>query len=270
VYCFNSVVDILWALRVERRNDRRRQFQDLEIDLVAPNKEPELVQVKSPKGGPVHVWLRLPFQPHNVMRRINRHIGNRRALGAAFAFGVGASCEFASAFLDQYGSITEHESFLIDFTSVIAYLTSAAIAISGREDARNFKPWKQVWKDAARLEGLGDAFFAAAAVVDTVICILHLDEDLLWWAVISASLWQIDAFCYFRGDIVSMALYKANRPLDDAASISSSDNGTQSTTSTDMLNSLHSTYSNVLQKIDTQTYTQCRKDMYMTLDDSYL
>lgn len=44
VYCFNSIVDITWALRVEQRQDRRQQLDELEIDLIAPDEDVEVVE----------------------------------------------------------------------------------------------------------------------------------------------------------------------------------------------------------------------------------
>ena len=164
--------------------------------------------------------MRLPFEPHNILRRLRKHIGHRRALSAAIAFGFGAFLEFSSAYLDQFSAtITDEGIHIVDALSVNAYLASAAFALIGQEDERELKPWINVWYDAARLESLGDIFFGVSTAVDCAICYLHLDNDDVWgsyvfiWAVVSASLWQFDALCYLRADVNSMALYKANRPL---------------------------------------------------------
>ena len=59
--------------------------------------------------------------------------------------------------------------------------------------------------------------------VDLSICYMHLDE---WdsagfiWPLISALLWQFDAFCYLRADVNSMTLYNASRPLGDTVASS--------------------------------------------------
>ena len=46
VYCLNSIVDITWAIRVEQRQDRRQQLDELQIDLVEPDKDVEVVAVE--------------------------------------------------------------------------------------------------------------------------------------------------------------------------------------------------------------------------------
>jgi len=67
-------VDITWALRVEQRQDRRQQLDDLKIDL---NEEDAEVIKRQGSKGQQKIRLRLPFEPHNVLRRLRRHIGHR-------------------------------------------------------------------------------------------------------------------------------------------------------------------------------------------------
>jgi len=234
VYCLNSIVDITWAIRFEQRHDRRQQLDDLNIYLIAPDKDVEVVERHDSKGGQTKsIRLRLPFEPHNVWRRLRRHIGHRRALSAAVAFGVGALLEFATSYLGDFSTTTISDEGLhvIDALSVNAYVASAIFALTEKGgDRRKLKPWTEVWYDAPRLESLGDIFFGIAMTVDFSICYLHLDA---WgsfsfiWPLISALLWQFDALCYLRADVNSMTLYKANRPLGDTVA----SNDTSSTSS---------------------------------------
>ena len=231
VYCLNSIVDITWAVRVEQRNERRHQLEELEIDLIAPDKGMEVIEKEGPSGEKT-VRLRLPFEPHNILRRLRRHIGHRRALSAAVTFGLGAVFEFSSAYLGQFSTIGEEVIHIVDALSVNAYVASAIFALAKRGDERELKPWTELWHDASRLESLGDIFFGVATACDFAICYFHLDKlgSLVFvWPLISASLWSFDALCYLRADVKSMTLYKAHRPLGN--SVTSNDTTCSSSTS---------------------------------------
>ena len=230
VYVLNSIVDITWALRVEQRQDRRQQLDDLKIDLIAPEEDAEVIE-KQGSRGQKKIRLRLPFEPHNVLRRLRRHIGHRRALSAAIAFGVGAILEFATSLGGFSTTISDEGLHIVDALSVNAYAASAIFALfTEKGDKRQLKPWAEMWHDAPRLESLGDIFFGVAMSVDFSICYLHLDELGSFgfiWPLISAFLWQFDALCYLRADINSMTLYKASRPLGDLL-VASNDTSTTS------------------------------------------
>lgn len=230
VYCFNSIVDITWALRVEQRQDRRQQLDELKIDLIAPDQDVEVVEKQDSKGEK-KIRLRLPFEPHNVWRRLRRHIGHRRALSAAVAFGCGAILEFATSYLGQFSTTISAEGLhIVDSLSVNAYAASAIFALIDKGDERKLKPWAEVWHDAPRLESLGDTFFVIAMSVDFSVCYFHLDQRGsigFIWPLVSALLWQFDALCYLRADVNSMTLYKSSRPLHDSVT----SNNTSSTSS---------------------------------------
>lgn len=231
VYCFNSIVDITWALRVEQRQDRRQQLDELKIDLIAPDEDVEVVEERQEhavkKVGVNQqqqqqtkkmIRLRLPFEPHNVWRRLRRHIGHRRAISAAISFGIGAFLEFTKSYQEEFSTANEGRLHVVDALSVNAYAASAIFALFAKEgDDRTVKPWKDVWYDSPRLERIGDIFFGLAATVDCLICYLHLDEygSFIYyiWPLISASLWLFDALCYLRADVNSMKRYKKSRPL---------------------------------------------------------
>ena len=210
-------------------------MDELQIDLVAPDEDVEVVAVErqddSKEGETTMkssvVRLRLPFEPHNVWRRLRRHIGHRRALSAAIAFGIGAMLEFATSYLEEFSTtISEEGLHVFDALSVNAYVASAVFALTEKGDKRKLKPWTEVWNDAPRLERLGDILFGVAMTVDFSICYLHLDEwwggsaSCFSWPLISALLWQFDALCYLRADVNSMTLYKASRPLGDTVASS--------------------------------------------------
>jgi len=217
IYLLESIVDITWTLRVQKREERRDQLAGLDIDLVAPHKEAELVEVKTGHKGETKTVLRLPFEPQNVARRVRHYVGHRRALAAAISFGIGAFCELSSAYLCQFNTDLYNEiGAFLDKSAINGYLASALISLwgcCGADDIRKEKAWMHVWTDASRLESLGDRFFGCEAVLDTFICYLSLDATVLWWDVLSASLWLIDALCYLRADVISMKEYKPNHPL---------------------------------------------------------
>lgn len=243
VYCFNSIVDITWALRVEQRQDRRQQLDELKIDLIAPDEDVEVVEErqeheeKKEGGNQQHqqqqhqqtkkmIRLRLPFEPHNIWRRLRRHIGHRRAISAAIAFGIGAFLEFTKSYQEEFSTAVSDDNegrlHVVDALSVNAYAASAIFALFAKEgDDRTVKPWKDVWYDSPRLERIGDIFFGVATTVDCCICYLHLDKygSFIYyiWPLISASLWLFDALCYLRADVNSMKRYKKSRPLGPAS-----------------------------------------------------
>lgn len=239
VYCFNSIVDITWALRVEQRQDRRQQLDELKIDLIAPDEDVKVVEERQEhakkkvgvnqqqqKQTKKMIRLRLPFEPQNVWRRLRRHIGHRRAISAAVAFGIGAFLEFTKSYQEEFSTAVSGDNegrlHVVDALSVNAYAASAIFALFAKEgDERTLKPWKEAWYDAPRLEILGDIFFGVATTVDFCICYLHLDEygSFVYyiWPLISASLWLFDALCYLRADVNSMKRYKASRPLGPAS-----------------------------------------------------
>jgi hypothetical protein len=221
VYCCNSIVDITWAVRVEQRLDRRQQLDDLDIDLIAPDKVVEVVTESPDSKGQTKKRLRLPFEPHNVWRRLRRHIGHRRVLSAAITFGIGAALEFSKSYLGLFSTRFSDEGLhIVDAMCVNFYAASAVFALSkNAQDERRRKPWAEVWHDAPRLESLGDTFFGIASAVDCAICYFRLDElgeFIFIWPLISASLWVFDALCYLRADVNSMTLYNASRPLGHA------------------------------------------------------
>lgn len=238
VYCLNSIVDITWALRVEQRQDRRQQLDELDIDLIAPDNDVEVVEKQDSKGHKT-IRLRLPFEPHNVWRRLRRHIGHRRALSAAVAFGCGAFFEFATSYLEEFSTTISAEGLhIVDALSVNAYAASAIFALVDKGDERKLKPWAEVWHDAPRLESLGDMFFVLAMSVDFSICYFHIDElgsIGFIWPLVSAFLWQVDALCYLRADVNSMTLYKASRPLDDSVTSNNSSSTTSSFSGADTI-----------------------------------
>ena len=193
VYCFNSIVDIItWALRVEQRQDRRKQLDELKIDLIAPDEDVEVVEERQEheekkEGGnqqqqtKKRIRLRLPFEPHNIWRRLRQYIGHRRAISAAIAFGIGAFLEFTKSYQEEFSTAVSDDNegrlHVVDALSVNAYAASAIFALFAKEgDDRTVKPWKDVWYDSPRLEIIGDIFFGLATAVDCCICYLHLDE----------------------------------------------------------------------------------------------
>ena len=162
VYCFNSIVDITWALRVEQRQDRRQQLDELKIDLIAPDEDVEVVEERQEheekkEGGNQQqqqqqqtkkmIRLRLPFEPHNIWRRLRRHIGHRRAMSAAIAFGIGAFLEFTKSYQEEFSTAVSDDNegrlHVVDALSVNAYAASAIFALFAKEgDDRTVKPWK--------------------------------------------------------------------------------------------------------------------------------
>ena len=137
-------------------------MDELQIDLIAPDKDVEVVVVErrqddSKEGETIKsssFRLRLPFEPHNVWRRLRRHIGHRhrRALSAAIAFGIGAMLEFATSYLEEFSTtISEEGLHVFDALSVNAYVASAVFALTEKGDKRKLKPWTEVWYDAPRL-----------------------------------------------------------------------------------------------------------------------
>lgn len=37
---------------------------------------------------------------------------------------------------------------------------------------------------------------------------MHFDDDIVWWPIVSSSLWCIDAMCYLKSDIANLEVRK--------------------------------------------------------------
>jgi hypothetical protein len=69
--------------------------------------------------------------------------------------------------------------------------------------------WIQTWivrpfNDVDAMETVGDVFFGVASVVDVILEDSTLDDNVLWWPIVSAVLWTFDSLFYLRGDFVTL------------------------------------------------------------------
>jgi hypothetical protein len=69
-------------------------------------------------------------------------------------------------------------------------------------------PISRPFNDVESMETVGDVFFGLASVVDVFLEDSTLDDNVLWWPIVSALLWTFDALFYLRGDFVTLFLRK--------------------------------------------------------------
>lgn len=204
VYLLNSIIDIAWATQAQWRDKRRRNIQKLfrkrhdestSLPLRRRNKKKRFRRIK----------------PKKIMRHLTKHIGYRRQLSAAATFGIAAFFALVASIADLTGTLGESALLTLEKISTHVYLMSAAFALCGRQSsAKPSGAWFEIWGNMDRLKNLGDAFFGVASIVDTILCDMTFDDDILWWPVISAILWLLDALLYLRADFVTLYNYNPN------------------------------------------------------------
>lgn len=95
-------------------------------------------------------------------------------------------------------------------TLVVSSIASSDVSSSWCQ--RNFiRPFN----DVDSLESLGDIFFGIASVVDVILQDSTADDNILWWPIVSAWLWTLDALLYLRGDFVSLYIRREMMSVED-------------------------------------------------------
>ena len=237
VYLLNSFIDVKWALlqRARDAQEKEREVRRSHLEAIL-NTSPPHHHTTNKRRLRINAVLQ---RPKNLLRRMRKHIGHRRQLGAATTFGIAAAFSVIAALLglfvtDGSESISQDSKDMIaiwvgwlESASIHMYLVSAMLAL-----------WRSPWKSGAdssssstapsassatmepiymghlipwysrteSLETLGDIFFGVAAMVDVFLCDSTLDDGIYWWPVVSAVLWFMDALFYLRGDFAT--LYK--------------------------------------------------------------
>jgi hypothetical protein len=287
-YLLNSVIDVRWALKVRKRDVRRRELEKLLVGKAARQtqkaaakereeleeggmeiirQEHAAIGKESPEN---HYSLSIeqstPKRKHRLRRiisptkkifhRMRKHMGHRRDLAAAVTFGIaaalsvtGATCylistqgEFSFVIHSARKDIAVIDADLLaswagslEKASIHMYLVSAIFAlwrnpcknsVAGEEvntgsfndsslgsmswvHARIILPISRPFNDVDSMETVGDIFFGLASVVDVLLEDSTLDDNVLWWPIVSAILWTLDALFYLRGDFVTLYLRNA-------------------------------------------------------------
>lgn len=215
VYFLNSVIDVKWALIAKERDVRRRHLEKLLVEM------PETPLGKRSGRARIKAALR---RPKMLLKRMRRHIGHRRQLGAATTFGLGAFLGIIAAVCSLLATDTSlgQGDYLSDWaatlesSSVHMYLVSAIFALWRSPSANVYSgssqagvPW---YSNVEYLETLGDVFFGLASFIDVVLQDSTVDDGILWLPIISAVLWTVDALLYLKGDFAS--LYKEIHSID--------------------------------------------------------
>jgi hypothetical protein len=222
VYLLNSFIDVRWALLVRERlaGEKDRELRRSHLEAI-------LNTTPTTRDHPTRTRLRINAvlkRPKNLLRRMRKHIGHRRQLGAASTFGIAAALSVIAALL---GLVVTESSVNQDSKDIMAiwvgwlesgsihmYFVSACLALWKSpwrnmdnhdvvEPANVNTPW---YSRTESLETLGDVFFGIAAMVDVCLQDSTLDDGIYWWPVVSAVLWLVDALFYLRGDFTT--LYK--------------------------------------------------------------
>jgi hypothetical protein len=235
IFLLNSIIDVKWALIVKERMEQNKPSWKSYAHKILAN----------PTQGRQRNRLILNTAlvvPQNILRRTRNHIGHRRQLGSAIAFGIAASLSASAAILScirrdtDYGKT--HWEALSYWTNISRYASVHMYAISAMftlwklktstsssstfwslENQNNISEEEQriaiaINDSAARwhsnvefLGGLGDVLFGIATVVDILIqdiSMYHPDE-LSIWPIVQAAVWSVDALLYVRSDCLHYA-----------------------------------------------------------------
>jgi hypothetical protein len=227
VYLINSVVDILWANRVSRRNRAKSRIQELmvkesktmsstdtteefssqEIDRNANNlgsHEPTTAEVSQQDDDGI-IWTP-PWKNcwTDQCNKCRRHAAHRRTVLAAFTFGVAALTDFIGVILgfivtNSNMSARADDETIWDQISVHVYVLSAIISVTGKRT----RPWlaqRSCLDNHETLEDLGDIFFFFGSFLDAVLQDATFTVTFL--PVLSSLLWLLDAWFYLLSDFV--------------------------------------------------------------------
>lgn len=220
VYLLNSYIDVRWASIARERDARGKEQKLRKLHL-------ESILNTAPQG---HSRKRLRInavlkRPQKLLRRMRKHIGHRRQVGAASFFGFAALLSIVAALLGLLGTETAISQDTNNTLSVwVGWLESGSVHVCLVSACLAL--WKSPWKSPAdnvvvaepvvvntgwyfrpeSLETLGDVFFGAAAIVDVCLQNSTLDDGIYWWPVFSAILCLFDSLFYLISDIVT--LYK--------------------------------------------------------------
>ncbi len=232
IFLLNSIIDVKWALIVKERMEQNKPSWKSYAHKILAN----------PTQGRQRNSLILNTAlvvPQNILRRTRNHIGHRRQLGAATAFGIAASLSVSAAILScirrdtiygrEHWEALSYWTDMLRYASVHMYLISAMLTLwklqstsplcsvryntqnnlmseieedeQGTVIANNVR-W---YSNVEFLGTLGDVIFGIATVVDVFLqdCIYHEDEIFIW-PIVQAAVWSVDALLYLRSDFLSL------------------------------------------------------------------
>jgi hypothetical protein len=203
-YLANSLLDIYLANRIRLRRKEQTKSYLQEMD--------ETIFGGCHPSSSTHKRQRRSWK-----KRVRKHAAHRRDLYAALSF-------FLAAFVASFGIILEYRyqdqeeeelSKLLDWLDSISihlYMLSAIFALIGSRLVMVKGAAFQI--DLRRpdgLEDLGDIFFLLGSVVDVVLCDMHFDDGIVWWPILSSTLWCMDACFYLKSDWMTRELYKTGQ-----------------------------------------------------------
>ena len=135
IFLMNSIIDVKWALVVQERMAKQKKRWKSESFV-------HKILVNNPTMGRKRDSLLLNTAlvvPQNVLRRTRNHIGHRRQLGAATAFGVAASLSVSAAVLSvirkdtpfgrHHWDALSYWTSILKYASVHMYLVSAILTL---------------------------------------------------------------------------------------------------------------------------------------------
>jgi len=228
VYLFNSMIDVSWAFDAQQRQGllqqrQQRQEQQQQEQQQQQNQSQQLQT--QPNGSPNNNLdqSHTSHNSNNASRSNNRQkkaklkyllqqvqhqvMGHRRDINAATAFGIAALLGMLEVVVRD-----QNLSANVGTASIHMYCISATIALLGQPAAAPITDTAEDTDEAPdtapataqELGKLGDIFFGVATVVDTLLCDLHFDDDILWWPIVSAVLWLCDALLYIGADYCTL------------------------------------------------------------------
>lgn len=218
VYLVNSIIDIVWANRVSRREKVRRRMKRLWEEAAAMASATEMVDTTGKEvddstsssntneeiGAETNVSTLGRWKAAVAERcaKIRRHAAHRRTVLAAITFGLAALAAFVAVIIDYSGDADESRMVdICNYISINTYVVSALISVTGKRT----RPWlahRTCLGNHETLEDLGDLFFLIGSLVDGVLCDFDLDDKALYLGVFSSLLWLLDACFYILSDIV--------------------------------------------------------------------
>ena len=178
VYLLNSFIDVKWALLQRQRDAQEKESSSLRrshLEAILMNSN-----VSSPSEQPLqshhhqhskrkrHLRINAVLKrPKILLRRMRKHIGHRRQLGAATTFGIAAGLSVIAALLgllvtDGSDSIVSQDSKdmlsiwvgWLESGSIHMYLVSAMLAL-----------WRSPWKSSSGSTGTSTDSSTAATTI---------------------------------------------------------------------------------------------------------
>jgi hypothetical protein len=207
VYLVNSIIDIMWANHVRKRNKVKSRLRQLWSDSCSKDSILDGTACQNNHtciNQAVLAPQKFAFSSLVVAtyKKIRRHAAHRRTFLAAITFGAAALIAFVAVLIDS--SHEDEDNPIADYCnhiSVHAYLLSAVISVTGKRT----RPWlaqRSCLDNHETLEDLGDILFFIGSLLDDILIDANLEDSVAYMPLLSSLLWLLDACFYILSDFV--------------------------------------------------------------------